>query len=160
MKAVNKFFNKENTHKIFLCKVDFSSIPKKLQCYYNIDDCTVSAFSWDDARDVVDYLNNVVEVISEVEFEDDFNHSVDRDVLSDEDEKYLESKEVSACLYKYEYNEELQRLIDILDADFVYGDKDSNFGLLYAYDTYDDFDCYGDGFTGYVKIIAKAVIQD
>lgn len=30
------------------------------------------------------------------------------------------------------------------------------FGIIYLYSTYDDFDCYGDGFTHYMKIIFNA----
>ena len=156
---VKEFFTKENTHKIFLCNLNYSNTPKRLQCYYDVDDGCVYAYSWDDARDIDDYLEYVDNVIEEVLFEDDFVPPKDESVLSDEDIEYLENQRVGEDLYEYNSKEQLDNLIRLLRVDIVEGCVDSDYGLLYYYAQYDDFDCYGDGYTHYIKIIDKARIS-
>ena len=66
MSNVKDFFTKENTHKIFLCNMKYSTETKILQCYDDIDDARVQASSWDDARDPKDYFVYIDSVIEEV----------------------------------------------------------------------------------------------
>lgn len=158
MSNVKDFFNKENNHKIFLCNMKYSTETKRLQCYYDIDDDRVQAYSWDDARDIIDYLEHVDSVIEEVLFEDDFVSTKDEIELSDEDVTYLGNQRVDEDVYEYSSKQQLDRLLRLLRVDIIEGCEDSDYGLLYYYAQYDDFDCYGDGYTHYVKIIDKASI--
>ncbi len=158
MSNVKDFFTKENTHKIFLCNMKYSTETKRLQCYYDIDYDRVEAYSWDDARDPKDYLEHVDSVIEEVLFEDDFVPTKDETELSTDDISYLDNQRVGEDLYEYDSKEQLDKLIKLLRVHIVEGCEDSEYGLLYYYSQYDDFDCYGDGWTHYVKIIDKARI--
>ena len=156
MSNVKEFFTKENSHKVFLCNMYGQSEPVKLQCYYDIDDGVIGAYLWDDCNNIGDYINEISSVIEEVLFEDDFNDDLQ---LQTEDEvKYLESKLVYDDIYEYNSNDELKEIIKSLHVHVIEGYQNSSYGLLYYYSEYDDFACYGDGYTHYIKIIDKARI--
>lgn len=79
----------------------------------------------------------------------------------------IEEFEIQPNVYKYNSKENLELIINSLnnpiivdsnlgvDANKVYIDNlETKYGVLYYYTEYDDYSCYGDGFTHYVKIIS------
>ena len=157
MSNVREFFNKENSHKVFLCNVKGFDDPIQLQCYYDVVD-GVSAYAYNDNYDC-DFITDITNVINEVEIKQDDNHCDYNEEQTEEETQFLDSKLVDDDdVYTYNTNEELQKLIKCLRVDIMHGNQESQYGLLYYYSEYDDFDCYGDGWTYYIKIIDKARI--
>lgn len=157
MSNVSKYFNKENNHKVFYCVVNGEEA--LLQCYYNIDHDCVEAYFWTDPRDLENYIDDIQEVLCEQTFEDDFDYSGKENLLSKEDQDTLKSAMIQEAVYSYSSKEELDKLLTLLRVDIIDGNQDSNKGLFFYYYEYDDYSCYGDGYTYYVKIIDNAEIR-
>ena len=98
----------------------------------------------------------IAEILHEVEFEDeDSDHWDSFDNMDFKSiEKYLIQKDV----YRYNSKDELTDILVALDEPFIDGgDKkivlSRDFGVVFYWSEYDDFSCYGDGFTHRVRII-------
>lgn len=158
MNNVNKYFTPENSHKVFLCHINDEDNTKvvELQCYYDTTTKTVDAYNFEGYQDTENYIDRIIDVIEEVvhEYEDEDSR------LSPEEIEERNSMLVQENVYEYDSNVQLKRLIKLLDDPIVEGDDNSEYGLVYHYGEYDDFSCYGDGYTWYAKIIDSAVIKE
>lgn len=151
--SVREFFNKENSHKVYSCLVDGEVI--LLQCYYDIDYDNVEAYNLDNPEDACNYIDKIDEVFGEHIFDDED----DEGDITVEDMNFRDSLLVQKDVYEYHSNQDLTKLLSIFGVDVVNGDKESTQGLVFYYSEYDDFSCYGDGFTHYAKIINNAIIN-
>ena len=158
MNNIDKYFTQENSHKVFLCHINDESNAKviELQCYYDIDYKTVEAYNFEEAQDTENYIDKIIDVIEEVvhEYEDEGS------ILTPEEIEERSSMLVQENVYSYKTIAQLNRLIKLLDDPIVEGNINSEYGLVYHYGEYDDFSCYGDGWTWYAKIIDRAVIKE
>ena len=156
MSNVDKYFTQENSHKVFLCHINDEDNAKviELQCYYDIDYKTVEAYSFEEDQDTDNYIDKIIDVIEEVV------HEYEDSRLTPEEIEERNSMLVQENVYSYNTNAQLNRLIKLLDDPIVEGDDNSEYGLVYHYGEYDDFSCYGDGYTWYAKIIDSAVIKE
>ena len=158
MSNVDKYFTQENSNKVFLCHINDEDNAKviKLQCYYDINYKTVEAYSFEEDQDTDNYIDKIIDVIEEVAHEYDAEDSR----LTPEEIEERNSMLVQENVFSYNTNAQLNKLIKLLDDPIVEGDNNSEYGLVYHYGEYDDFGCYGDGWTWYAKIIDCAVIKE
>lgn len=153
--SVREFFSKENSHKVYSCLVGNEYV--LLQCYYDIDYDKVEAYNWNNPEDAYNYIDKIDEVFGEHIFDDE--DDIDRNI-TEEDLNFRDSLLVQEDVYEYRSNQDLTKLLLIFGVDVVNGDKESTQGLVFCYSEYDDFSCYGDGFTHYAKIINNANINN
>ncbi len=158
MSNVDKYFTQENSHKVFLCHINDEDSAKviELQCYYDIDYKNVEAYNFEEGQDTENYIDRIIDVIEEVVHEYDDEDSR----LTPEEIEERNSMLVQENVYSYNTNVQMNRLIKLLDDPIVEGNISSEYGLVYYYGEYDDFSCYGDGWTWYAKIIDCAVIKE
>ena len=159
--------NEYNDSKVYLCKLKDG---RTLQLQVH-DTCEFAnkavyvLYNFEDKEDLKEYLAcDVEEVLELVEFDWYEEHEDSFDSMNfKEIEKYL----IDADVYQYSNTEELHEILKALDRPIVQGsgfgeeaDKqfldslDKDFGIVFYWCEYDDFSCYGDGFTSYVKVIS------
>ena len=161
--------NGDNSFLVFSCKMRDGS-EKLLQIH---DDCkdhlkpNYVFYNFEDVSDLKEYTEkDVDEIIGQVHFGLD-SDSENYDSFEGMDFEVIKEFEIQPNVYKYESKENLEFIINSLnnpiivdsnlgfDANKVYIDNlKTSYGVLYYYTEYDDFSCYGDGFTHYVKIIS------
>lgn len=83
------------------------------------------------------------------------------------DFKSIETYLIDSDTWQYSNREELEQIIKALDNPIIssggWSDEDivkyldsqeKDYGIVFYWSEYDDFSCYGDGFTSYVKVIS------
>lgn len=161
--------NSDNVYLVFSCKMKDAS-EKLLQIH---DDCkdhlkpNYVFHNFEDVSDLKEYTEkDIDEIIGQVHFDLD-SDSENYDSFECMDFEAIKEFEIQPNVYKYNSKEHLEFIINSLnnpiivdsnlgfDANKVYIDNlKTSYGVLYYYTEYDDFSCYGDGFTHYVKIIS------
>lgn len=162
------FVNSDNSFLVFSCKMRDGS-EKLLQIH---DDCkdhlkpNYVFHNFEDVSDLKEYTEKDIDgIIKQVYFDSDSNDQ-NYDSFECMDFEAIKEFEIQQNVYKYESKEHLEFIINSLnnpiivdsglglDANKVYIDSlEIGYGVLYYYTEYDDYSCYGDGFTHYVKII-------
>ena len=156
--------NKENEAKVYLCKLkDGRTLQLQVHDNCEFPNKTVYVlYNYDDTNDSTEYLEDDVEEILElVEFDWYTEDSFDEMDFSSI-EKYL----ICDDTYQYSNKIELEEILKALNKPIISGagwgdngDMDyikslqSDYGIVFYWSEYDDFSCYGDGFTHHVKII-------
>ena len=159
--------NKGNDCNVYLCKLkDGRTI--QLQVHNTCKSETTEIFvlyNFDDHNDSKEYLErDVEEIIELVEFDDWGEHE---DSFDNTDFKVIDKYLIDADVWQYSNTEELNEILKALDQPMIKGggwdDKedqeylnslDKDYGIVFYWSEYDDFSCYGDGFTHYVKVIS------
>ena len=161
--------NSDNSFLVFSCKMRDGS-EKLLQIH---DDCkdhlkpNYVFHNFEDVSDLKEYTEkDVDEIIGQVHFGLD-SDSENYDSFEGMDFEVIKEFEIQPNVYAYYSKKNLEFIINSLnnpiivdsnlgfDANKVYIDNlKTSYGVLYYYTEYDDFSCYGDGFTHYVKIIS------
>lgn len=162
----NEVVNKENSHKVFLCKLT-DGRTLELQVHDTCEHPNKEVFTFYNFEDVNDskgYLEeDVEEVLEQIEHswydqhEDSFEN-INTDLI----EKYL----IDSDVWQYSNREELDEILNALnkpiikgggwndEEDKVYLDSLSkDYGIVSYWCEYDDFS-YSDGFTHHVKLIS------
>lgn len=161
--------NVENAYLLFLCKMKDVS-EKLLQVQYYCNDpikpnCVF--YNFEDVTDLKEYTEkDIDEIIEQVHFDLD-KDSENYDLFKGVDFEAIKEFEIQPNVYAFYSKNNLEFIINSLnnpiivdselgvDANKVYIDNlETKYGVLYYYTEYDDFSCYGDGFTHYVKIIS------
>ena len=148
----------KNSHKVYLCKLtDGTEI--KLQVHDSCESAKIDMVMYDhESSDDKQYREvDVAEILHEVEVDkddsSDYWDSFDK-MDFESIEKYLIQKDV----YRYTNQDELTDILVALNEPFIDGADEKmvlskDFGVVFYWSEYDDFSCYGDGFTHRVKII-------
>lgn len=162
----NEVVNKENEYKVYLCKLtNGSTVELQVHDTCEFDNKEVFVFyNFEDNDDSKAYFEeDVAEVIELIEHElgDDNESSFDS-----MDFKSIVDYLINADTWQYSNREELDQIIKALDNPIISGggwsDEDTvkyldsqekDYGIVFYWSEYDDFSCYGDGFTHHVKII-------
>ena len=100
--------------------------------------------------------NEVAKIIKEVEFEDEDSDYWDS--FDSMDFKSIEKYLIQDDVYQYKSKDELAEILVALNEPIIDGNSkksvlSQDFGIVFYWSEYDDFSCYGDGFTHRVKII-------
>ena len=148
----------ENSHKVYLCKLtDGTEI--KLQVHDTCESATIdmTMYEYESSDDKQYRENEVAEILHEVEIDEDkcSNHW---DSFYKMDFKSIEKYLIQEDVYRYTNQDELTNILVALNEPLIDGsDKkmalSKDFGIVFYWSEYDDFSCYGDGFTHRVKII-------
>lgn len=158
--------NEDNNAKVFLCKLKDG---RQLQLQVH-DNCEFEnkaiyvLYNYDDPKDSTEYLeDDVEEIIELVEFDWYEGHE---DSFDEMDFSSIEKYLISDDTYQYSNKIELEEILKALNQPIISGvgwgeDSDmqyiisleSDYGIVFYWSEYDDFSCYGDGFTHHVKII-------
>ena len=159
--------NKENEYKVYLCKLtNGSTVELQVHDTCEFDNKEVFVFyNFEDNEDSKAYFEeDVVEVIELIEHElgDDNESSFDS-----MDFKSIADYLINADTWQYSNREELDQIIKALDNPIISGggwsDEDTvkyldsqekDYGIVFYWSEYDDFSCYGDGFTHHIKVIS------
>lgn len=161
--------NSENEFSVFSCKMKDGS-EKSLQIHDDRDDHlkpNYVFYNFEDVSDSKEYTEkDIDEIIGQVHFYSE-NNDENYDSFEGMDFEAIKEFEIQPNVYKYNSKEHLEFVINSLnnpiivdsklgfDANKVYIDNlETKYGVLYYYTEYDDYSCYGDGFTHYVKIIS------
>lgn len=161
--------NSENVYLVFSCKMKDGS-EKLLQVQYYCNDPikpNYVFYNFEDVSDSKEYTEkDIDEIIEQVYFDSD-NNDQNYDSFEGMDFEAIKEFEIQPNVYAFYSKKNLEFIIDSLnnpiivdsnldvDANKVYIDNlETKYGVLYYYTEYDDFSCYGDGFTHYVKIIS------
>lgn len=159
--------NEDNNAKVFLCKLKDG---RKIQLQVH-DTCDFPnkavyvLYNYDDPKDSTEYLeDDVEEIIELVEFDWYEEHE---DSFDSMDFKSIETYLIDSDTWQYSNREELDQIIKALDNPIISGggwsDEDTvkyldsqekDYGIVFYWSEYDDFSCYGDGCTPYVKVIS------
>lgn len=159
--------NKENDAKVYLCKLK-DGCELKLQVHDNCEfenKAVYVLYNYEDNNDLKEYLEDDVEEILEmIEFDWYGEH---QDSFDNMDFKSIEKYLIDADVYQYSNTEELNEILKALDRPIIQGsgfgeeaDKqfldslENGYGVVFYWSEYDDFSCYGDGFTHHVKVIS------
>ena len=159
--------NEDNDAKVFLCKIKGG---RELQLQVH-DNCEFDnkpvyvMYNYEDNNDLKEYLeDDVEEIIELVEFD---WHEEHEDSFDNIEFKSIEKYLIDADVWQYSSTEELNEILKALDQPMVKGggwneeedmeylnSLEKDYGIVFYWSEYDDFSCYGDGFTHYVKVIA------
>ena len=155
----------KNSHKVYLCKLtDGAEI--KLQVHDSCESAKIDMlmYAYESSDDKQYREDDIAEILHEVEIEeDDSTYYESFDEMDFESiEKYL----IQNDTYQYTNKQELKDIYTALnkpilsgvgilsdEAESEYLDSVKDFGIVFYWSEYDDFSCYGDGFTHKVKII-------
>ena len=158
--------NEYNECKVYLCKLK-DGRTLQLQVY---DTCefenkaVYTLYNYEDSEDQTAYFeDDVEEIIELVEFD---WHEEHEDSFDEMDFNSIEKYLICDDTYQYSNKIELEEILKalnqpIISYDGLGEDSDtqyitslqSDYGLVFYWSEYDDFSCYGDGFTHHVKII-------
>lgn len=157
----------DNDGEVFLCKLK-DGRTLQLQVHDNCEKSNKAIYvfyNYEDSNDQKEYLESDVEEILElVEFDrqDDYEDSFDN-INFKAIEKYL----IDTDVWQYSNTNELNEILEALNKPIIKGggwneeeDKmylntlEKDYGIVFYWCEYDDFSCYGDGFTHHVKIIS------
>ena len=146
--------NEYNDSKVYLCKLKDG---RTLQLQVH-DTCEFAnkavyvLYNFEDKEDPTAYFEcDVEEVLELIEFDWYEGHE---DSFDNMDFKSIEKYLIDADVWQYSNTEELNEILKALDQEFKYS-LDKDYGIVFYWSEYDDFSCYGDGFTHYVKVISS-----
>ena len=155
----------KNSHKVYLCKLtDGTEI--KLQVHDSCESAKIDMVMYDyESSDDKQYReDDIAEILHEVEIEED--DSTYYESFDEMDFKSIEKYLIQNDTYRYTNKQELKDIYTALnkpilsgvgvlsdEAESEYLDSVKDFGIVFYWSEYDDFSCYGDGFTHKVKII-------
>lgn len=159
--------NKENDGEVFLCKLK-DGRTLQLQVHDNCEESNKAIYvlyNYDDTNDPTEYLESDVEEILElVEFD---SQDVYEDSFDKMDFKLIEKYLIDTDVWQYINTNELNEILEALNKPIIKGggwneeeDKiylnslEKDYGIVFYWSEYDDFSCYGDGFTHHVKVIS------
>ena len=158
--------NKENYAKVFLCKLkDGRTLQLQVHDTCEFENKAVyMLYNYEDTEDQTSYFeDDVEEIIELVEFDWYEEHE---DSFDEMDFKSIEKYLICDDTYQYSNKIELEEILKALNQPIIIGagwgdngDIDyikslqSDYGIVFYWSEYDDFSCYGDGFTHHVKII-------
>ena len=155
----------QNCSRAYMCKLlDGSEV--RLQVHNASDSAQVDMvlYVYDTNDDTYYREHQIAEILYEVEVDDeDSTYYESFDEMDFESiEKYL----IQNDTYQYTNKQELKDIYTALnkpilsgvgilsdEAESEYLDSVKDFGIVFYWSEYDDFSCYGDGFTHMVKII-------
>ena len=146
-----------NSGLVYMCKL-INGVEIRLQVHENCETehTDMVLYEFDTLSDKYYREGEIAEILHEVEFEDEDSDPWDSfDSMAFKSiEKYLIQKDV----YQYKSKDELTDILVALNKPIIDGgDKkkvlSKDFGVVFYWSEYDDFSCYGDGFTHRVKII-------
>ena len=162
----NEVVNKENEYKVFLCRLtNGSNIELQVHDTCEFENKEVFVFyNFEDVEDSKVYLEeDIAEVLELIEHDWYENQESTFDSM---DFKSIETYLIDTDTWRYSSREELDQIIKALDNPIIsgagWGDEDTakyldsqekDYGIVFYWSEYDDFSCYGDGFTSHVKII-------
>lgn len=145
--------NEYNDSKVYLCKLKDG---RTLQLQVH-DTCEFAnkavyvLYNFEDKEDPTAYFEcDVEEVLELIEFDWYEGHE---DSFDNMDFKSIEKYLIDADVWQYSNTEELNEILKALDQEFKYS-LDKDYGIVFYWSEYDDFSCYGDGFTHYVRVIS------
>ena len=146
-----------NSGRVYECKLP-NGVKIRLQVHDNCETehTDMVLYEFDPFSDKYYREDEVAEILKEVEFEDedsdywDSFYSIDFKSI----EKYL----IQEYVYQYKSKDELAEILVPLNEPIIDGSGKKmmlpkEFGIVFYWSEYDDFSCYGDGFTHRVKII-------
>lgn len=146
-----------NSGRVYECKLT-NGVEVRLQVHENCETEHIDMvlYEFDTLSDKYYRENEVAKILKEVEFEDeDSDHW---DSFASMDFKSIEKYLIQDDVYQYKSQDELAEILVALNEPIIDGcgkkmvlSKD--FGVVFYWSEYDDFSCYGDGFTHRVKII-------
>lgn len=148
----------DNDGKVFLCKLK-DGRELKLQVHDNCESLNKPKYvlyNYDDVDDLTEYLNEDIEEVLEL-FEPE---PEDGDIKFSLIKKYL----IDTDVYQYSTKDELKEILKFLNHPIISGAAwkgdgrflqalPNEYGVVFYWCEYDDYSCYGDGLTHYVKII-------
>ena len=158
--------NEDNDSKVYLCKLkDGRTLQLQVHdtCEFANKDVYV-LYNFEDKEDPTAYFEcDVEEVLELIEFDWYEEHEDSFDEMDfNSIEKYL----ICDDTYQYSNKIELEEILKALNQPIIIGadwGEDGNmqyitslkgdYGIVFYWSEYDDFSCYGDGFTHHVKII-------
>lgn len=146
-----------NSGRVYECKLT-NGAEIRLQVHENCETeyTDMVLYEFDSLSDKYYREDEVAKILKEVEFEDeDYSHC---DSFDDMDFKSIEKYLIQKDVYQYKSKDELTDILVALNKPIIDGsDKKTvlskDFGVVFYWSEYDDFSCYGDGFTHRVKII-------
>ena len=152
----------ENDGKVFNCKVIGNDVKTEmlLQVYWD-GEHTTSLYNYEDQDDLKQYEESeVIDILNEIEVYKDTEDS-DEGVI---DWKELEPFMIQSNVFAFDNKEELELILKYLDNPIIddAGFEDDNeyiksldkyYGVVFYWSEFDDFSCYGDGYTHWCKII-------
>lgn len=146
-----------NSGRVYECKLA-NGVEIRLQVHGNCETEHVDMvlYDFDSTSDKYYRESEVAAIIKEVEFEDEgSNHWDSFDKM---DFKRIEKYLIQEDVYRYANQDELTDIFVALNEPFIDGSGkkmvlSKDFGIVFYWSEYDDFSCYGDGFTHRVKII-------
>ena len=156
----------DNDGEVFLCNLK-DGRTLQLQVHDNCEESNAIYvfYNYEDQEDLKAYLEeDVAEVLELIEHEcgDDNESSFDS-----MDFKSIETYLIDTDTWQYSSREELDQIIKALDNPIISGggwsDEDAvkyldsqekEYGIVFYWGKYDDFSCYGDGFTHHIKVIS------
>ena len=146
-----------NSGRVYECKLTNGS-EVRLQVHENCETehADMVLYEFDTLSDKYYRENEVAKILKEVEFEDeDSDHW---DSFDNMDFKSIEKYLIQDDVYQYKSKDELANILVALNEPIIDGSSkkmvlSKDFGIVFYWSEYDDFSCYGDGFTHRVKII-------
>ena len=122
-------------------------------------------YNYDDTNDPTEYLeSDVEEILKLVEFD---SQDVYEDSFDKMDFKLIEKYLIDTDVWQYSNTNELNEILEALNKPIISGggwneeeDKiylnslEKGYGIVFYWREYDDFSCYGDGFTHHIKVIS------
>ena len=146
-----------NSGRVYECKLT-NGVEVRLQVHENCETehTDMVLYEFDTLSDKYYRENEVAKILKEVEFEDeDSDHW---DSFDSMDFKSIEKYLIQEDVYQYKSKDELTDILVALNEPIIDGSGkkmvlSKDFGIVFYWSEYDDFSCYGDGFTHRVKII-------
>lgn len=154
----------KNDGEVFLCKLKDGKV-LKMQVHDTCESPTQGDFvlyNYDDPDDLKGYLEGDVEEILElVKFEGDSDRGGGWDTP---DFTPIKKYQIDGDVFQYKTKDELKEVLEGLNCPVVSGAAwddggrfiealPNEYGIVFYWSEYDDFSCYGDGFTHHVKVI-------
>jgi hypothetical protein len=158
--------NEYNDSKVYLCKLkDGRTLQLQVHDTCEFDNKAVYVlYNFEDKEDPTAYFEcDVEEVLELIKFD---RYEDEEDSFDNVDFKSIEKYLIDADVWQYSNTEELNEILKALDQPIIKGvgwgeeqkylnSLDKDFGIVFYWSEYDDFSCYGDGYTSYVKVIGS-----
>lgn len=154
--------NETHNAQVFLCELkDGRTI--EMQVHDNCESVTEAnyvLYNFEDVEDLHEYTEeDIKSILNHVPKTFDNEYQTTR-INVEGLKKFLIQDDV----YKFSNKEELKTIYNLLQKPIISGagwdeedkyldDVKENFGIVFYWSEYDDFSCYGDGFTHYTKVI-------
>ena len=147
----------ENVGCVYMCKL-IDDTELRLQLHDNCGSETTGMVWYDFDTPNGKYYreSDIVDILYKVEFEDEESNHWDS--FDSMDFKSIEKYLIQDDVYQYKSKDELTDILVALNEPMIDGSGkksvlSKDFGIVFYWSEYDDFSCYGDGFSHKVKII-------